>query len=52
MLVICCGGSLPPCEHDKKEIEDLILYKERLKKSLTKSKQSNIINIAKEERGN
>ena len=26
-VVICCGGSTPPCEHDKREIENLILLK-------------------------
>lgn len=35
MIIICCGGSLPLCEHDKKEIENLILFKKRFKKSLT-----------------
>lgn len=30
-VVICCGGSIPPCEHDKREIENLILFKKRLK---------------------
>ena len=36
-VVICCGGSTPPCEHDKREIENLILFKKRLKKHLTET---------------
>lgn len=36
MLVICCGGPVPPCEHDKREIANLILFKKELKKLLTK----------------
>lgn len=33
-VIICCGGSIPPCDHDKREIENLILFKKRLKKHL------------------
>lgn len=43
MLVICCGGSIPPCEHDKREIENLILFKKELKKHLTKTQKDSII---------
>lgn len=43
MLVICCGGSIPPCEHDKREIENLILFKKELKKHLTETQKSDII---------
>jgi hypothetical protein len=52
MLVICCGGSIPPCEHDKREIENLILFKKRLKKHLTKENECGIIIIEKEKVGN
>lgn len=48
MLVICCGGSIPPCEHDKQEIENLILFKEKLKKHLTKTQKGAIMNTSKE----
>lgn len=33
MTVICCGGSIPPCEQDQKEIQDLIIFKEKMKKN-------------------
>lgn len=39
MIVICCGGSTPPCEQDKKEIQDLIIFKEKFKKMLDKNKK-------------
>lgn len=51
-VVICCGGSIPPCEHDKREIENLILFKKRLKKHLTKENECSIIIIEKEKVGN
>lgn len=50
MTVICCGGSIPPCEQDQKEIQELIIFKEKLKKYLTEKKKSDIINISKKER--
>lgn len=49
MLVICCG-SLPPCEHDRQEIENLILFKKRLKKHLTETQKGAIMNTDKKER--
>ena len=49
-VVICCGGSTPPCEHDKREIENLILFKKRLKKHLTETRMGAIMNIDKKER--
>ena len=52
MLVICCGGSIPPCEHDKREINNIILFKERLKKHLTENQKGSIINIEREKVGN
>lgn len=45
VVVICCGGSIPPCEHDRREIENLILFKKEFKKGLTKKKKSDIIII-------
>ena len=36
-VVICCGGSIPPCEHDKREIENLILFKKKIKKTLDRN---------------
>ena len=36
-VIICCGGSVPSCDHDKREIENLILFKKRLKKTLDRS---------------
>lgn len=48
MLVICCGGSIPPCEHDKREINNIILFKERLKKHLTEKRECGIIIIERE----
>ena len=39
VVVICCGGPIPPCEHDRREIENIILYKEELKKRLTKNQE-------------
>lgn len=50
MLVICCGGPIPPCEHDKREIENLILFKKRLKKHLTSTQNGVIMNTDKKER--
>lgn len=32
--IICCGGSIPPCEHDRREIENLIQIKKKIKKTL------------------
>lgn len=32
MVIICCGGLVPPCEHDKREIANLILFKKKWKK--------------------
>jgi hypothetical protein len=49
-VVICCGGSIPPCEHDRREIENLILFKKRLKKQLTENQKGAIINTDKKER--
>jgi hypothetical protein len=43
MVVICCGGSIPPREHDRREIENLIRFKKRLKKHLTETQKSVII---------
>ena len=39
VVVICCGSSIPPCEHDRREIENLILFKKRIKKRLDKEKE-------------
>lgn len=39
IVVICCGGPIPPCEHDRREIENLILFKKELKKRLDKEKE-------------
>ena len=39
MIVICCGGSIPPCKQDQKEIQNLIIFKEKMKKMLDKSKE-------------
>ena len=36
-VVICCGGLIPPCEHDKREIENLILFKKKIKKALDRN---------------
>lgn len=52
MVVICCGGSIPPCEHDKREINNLIFFKERLKKHLTEKRERGIIIIEREKVGN
>ena len=49
-VVICCGGSISPCEHDKREIENLILFKKRLKKHLTETQMGAIMNTDKKER--
>ena len=49
-VVIYCGGSIPPCEHDKREIENLILFKKRLKKHLTETRMGAIMNTDKKER--
>ena len=47
-IVICCGGPLPPCEHDKREIENLILFKKRLTSKLN----NDIITIERNKVGN
>lgn len=49
-VVFCCGGSIPLCEHDKREIESLILFKKRLKKHLTETQKGAIINTDRKER--
>ena len=49
-VVICCGDSIPPCEHDKREIENLIFFKKRLKKRLTETRMGAIMNTDKKER--
>lgn len=46
-VIICCGGSIPPCDHDKREIENLILFKKRLKKHLTEVQKSAIVSTDK-----
>lgn len=51
-VIICCGGPIPPCDHDKREIENLILFKKRLKKHLTEVQNGATMNIDKEKRGN
>ena len=50
IVIIYCGGSIPPCEHDKREIKNLILFKKRLKKYLTEIQKDAIINTDKKER--
>lgn len=50
MTVICCSGSIPPCEQDQKEIQDLIIFKEKLKKMLDKSKEKWYNNYRNRER--
>ena len=39
MTIICCGKSLPLCKHDKKEIENLVFFKKRLKKAIDKTEK-------------
>lgn len=50
MTIICCGKSLPLCKHDKKEIENLIFFKKRLKKTIDKAEKACYNKDTKEER--